>query len=664
MSLPRCWASRSLLAALFLVLGTASVAAQDAQSLFDEGMTAYRSGDFDTARSKFRQVVSAAPGHAEAVELLGESEDALLELLIAGGEFETFAREILSSASAQGPDVMRDADAAAQDAQAVFAEDLNTRHEAIFALGMKYGPFAAPPLVAALGGNNESQRLAAIYALSRMGSRVVVPLLAASRSGSEAVRMGVLHVFNVLGDVRTEARISDMAENDSSGMVRSLAASIRSNPSAPVGQHLEQAMAWFQGAGARGLSAVENYGVLWTIEGSRLTPYDVPTSVVALELAKHQYLRAQELGSAEASMRLAAVYAAEVAALGGLSASGEDVGAQAEAQKNALMTIPHASINDALHWAVDADQPMIAEALIAALDGPGGREWSGLRAALNSTQTGPRVAAAIALAHQSTFGREVVQTLAQAVGFEAIRSVHLMDSDVQRSAALAAALNAQGVTVIVSRTGAEGIANVRMAMTVDAFVISDPMPDFYARRVVEHVRGDPRFGETPIFVIGTADTQVDGAEIVESVDAATVIAAFAELDAERARYEATAAAAAMALAYAAHAGEAGLAIAALEAAAGRADAVAMPAMKALGYAASPSSSAVLQGVVADTGRSVAARVAAANAAANLHARGGASLDPQVFQAAMLEGDANLAAACARVLGVIGAGHLSASVAMQ
>lgn len=664
MSLPRCWAGRSLLAALFFVLGSVSTAAQDAQSLFDEGMSAYRSGNYDEARSKFRQVVAANPGHADAVALLGESEDALLELLVAGGEFETFAKEILAAASTGTREAMRDADAATQDAEAVFSEDLNTRNEAIFALGIKYGPFAAPPLVAALADAKESRRLAAIYALSRMGSRVVLPLMAASHSSNEQVRMGVLHVMNALGDTRTEARIADMAESDESGTVRSLAASIRSNGATPADQHAEQAHDWFHGHGGSGLSAVENYGVLWTIEGSRLTPYDVPVSVVAFELAKHHLLRSQELGRADAAMGLAVVYAAEVAALGGVGASGEDVDAQSAAQKNALLTIPHAAINDGLHWALDNGHPMIAEALIEALDGSGGRDWSGLRAALNSGQTGSRVAAAIALAHQNVYDAAVISALTEAVGYEAIRVVHIVDGNSQRAAELASALNGAGVTAVVSHGGGEGIANMRMALMVDAFVVSDPLPDSYARRVVEMVRGDVRFGSVPVFVLGNDDTAIDVAEVVESVDAATVVAAFGELDAERERYEVTAAAAARALAHAAFSGKAGAAVTALEGAVKRADSVATSALWALGRTGSASSADVIESVVADTNRSSAVRVAAANAAAQFHRQGGGALDAQVFQAAMLEGDAELASACARVLGVIGAGHLSASVAMQ
>jgi ActR/RegA family two-component response regulator len=660
MSFTRALTLRSLLAVLFLVVAAPSAAAQDPQELFNKGMAAYQAGDYEAARTAFRQVVAAAPDHAAAMAMLGSSEDFLLELLVAGGEFETFAREILASAASATREMVRDADAAAKDAEAVFSEDLNTRNEAIFALGIKYGPFAAPPLVAALGGNDQSRRLGAIYALSRMGSSVVLPLLAATHSSNEQVRMGVLHVLNGLGDPRANARIADMAATDESGKVQALAASIMTEGGDPAEMHLVQGENYYMGTGPLALSPVENYGVLWTIEGSRLTSYDVPHAVVSLELAKHEWLRAQELGHPMANNHLAVGYAAEIAALG----TGEDAAAMVAGQRNALLTIPHEAINEGLHWTVEVNQPMVAEALIRALDGPGGQAWSGFHAALAGASSNARIAAAIALAHQDVFETAVLDALAEGLGYEAIRVVHILDGDAARAATLADGLRKAGVTVTVADSGANGLANLRVAMNVDAFVVADPLPDYFAQRVITSIREVERYADTPILVIGNEETAVEGAEVVDAATAESVTAAFAELDEERVRYETVAQAAARALAHAAFDGRAASAVPALEKATGRADGIAISSLIALGYAANPSSARTLQSIVADGSRSTEVRVAAANACANLYTRSKASLDAQVFQAGVAEGDADLAGACARVLGLMGSGHLSAGVALQ
>ena len=56
-------------------------------------MASYRAGDFEAAIQNFRQVVSLAPDQLVALELLNDSQDALLELMVAGGEFESLLVE-------------------------------------------------------------------------------------------------------------------------------------------------------------------------------------------------------------------------------------------------------------------------------------------------------------------------------------------------------------------------------------------------------------------------------------------------------------------------------------------------------------------------------------------------------------------------------------------
>ena len=79
---------------LFSIFLTPALSAQDVQQVSGQGMASYRAGDFEEAIQSFRQVVSLAPDQVVALELLNDSQDALLELMVAGGEFETFALEI------------------------------------------------------------------------------------------------------------------------------------------------------------------------------------------------------------------------------------------------------------------------------------------------------------------------------------------------------------------------------------------------------------------------------------------------------------------------------------------------------------------------------------------------------------------------------------------
>jgi len=152
--------------------------------------------------------------------------------------------------------------------------------------------------------------------------------------------------------------------------------------------------------------------------------------------------------------------------------------------------------------------------------------------------------------------------------------------------------------------------------------------------------------------------------VVDSVDATTVMDSFADLDAQRQRYIAIATAAAKALAHASHDGQVGAATSAMMAALGRADSIAKYAAHGLGFSGDGSAAPALLAVVSNTSRSSEVRSAAAAALGNLYARSGVAVDTAALQSAMTEGDAALSAACARAIGVMGGGHLSAGVSVQ
>lgn len=662
MSLIRTSVLRLLVGATLFTVSATSANAQSSQQLLDQGMAAYHQGNYEAATAKFREIVASNPSNADALQMLHQSEDALLELLIEGGEFEAFAREILAAARSEGRETMRDLDAAATAAEGCFSDSYSDRANAIFALSQNFGPFGAVPLVSALGDANESRRLAAIYALSRMGSNMVLPVLAATHSTNTEVRLSSLHVLNALGDPRTMARVADMAANDADGSVQALANSVVAGMGGDAAQMLlEQGSHYFHHDMVRGLAPTENYGVLWTIDGRTLSPYDVPQNVVEMELAKHSLLRAMDLGAMGAEWRLGMVYASEVAVLKG---HGEALAEQMTAQNNALMTLSHSALDEALTHAVRGNRAAASEVLIAALDGAGGKAWNSFHEALQSPIPSISHSAAIALAHQGEYSADVTSNLAAALGLDAQRMVHIIDGNADRAGALADALMMAGVDVTLASDGATGLVNMHLGLNVDAFVIADPLSDLYAGRVVKSLRMDHRFGSTPVFVLGNDGTGDMDANVVDSVDAATIMGSFADLDAQRERYIAMAAAAAKALAHAAHDGQVGSATGALIGALGRDDSIAKYAAHGLGFSGDGSAAPALLAVVSNTSRSSEVRSAAASALGNLFARSGVAVDTAALQSAMTEGDAALSAACARAIGVMGGGHLSAGVSVQ
>ncbi len=646
--------ARSLLLAATLLLAPASsllAQGQDPEVIFLEGKHAFRNGDLEGALAKFREVVQLDPSHAAAYRMLTSSNDFLAQLMAEGGEFETFALDVLAAARDADAEARRDADAAAELAQVALNGSYAERSRAIFEGRQMYGPFFAPPLVAALADTSEDVRLNAYYALSRMGVDSLLPVMAASHSTNVDVRRGCVQVLLESGDARANARLADMAAHDEDGTVRTLAAAHGGGDAGML--HFQQGWACYAGDPVLGITELENHGVLWAVDGTELMPIDTHAALVPLELALHHFGRAAELG-VDSGAAMALAHAAEAAVL---RAAGDMEDAM-EAQVVAALSLGPAALDGGLGAALKKGDVASAAVLCEMLTGPSAAGSANLQAALGADAPVLRHAAAVALALSGDSSAAVVAQLGAGMRLEAVRVVHIVDADAARAGALASALDAQGIVALVAKDGVDGMVNASRGLPADAFVIGDPLPDYYARRLAKEIRRSSRYADTPMMVIDSGETgDVDGAEVVESVDAAAVVAAFGELDAERQSYLAAAASAAEAMAYlAANAPQAAAAATGdLVAALGREDAVAIPAMTALGHAGDASAAAALIGVIADSGRSSEARTAGARGLAGVLSRnpgaGAGAMD--ALKGAMGEGDAALARACAQAMGYLG-----------
>ncbi len=660
-------AHRLLLGAFLALIPAAPAAAQDAQELFRTGMAHYHNGDHEQAIAAFRQLVAMEPDQASAYTLLNSSQDQLMQLMVAGGEFETFARNLMEDASATAREAVRDQDSIAEVAERCFDQDDRVRSKAIFELGYRHGAFGAAPLIEALSDQRESRRLMAIYALTRIGAEMTQPVLAASWSNNPQTRSGCAIVLSGLNDGRAAGRLADMAANDENGGVRMLAAE-----AAPAGDVsdmvMQQGWSYLNQDPEYGLASVENYGVFWVADGVGVQGRDMPPTLVSLELAKRHFLRALELGHADSGVALATTYALEISALHAEVAAGnDDLQTVADHQTAAVLTLPTEILAQALAAAVAEARTDAALILVDLVGARAGSE-DALRATLeNARAANLRYAAAMALAEMGDHSGSVAATLAEATNLEALRVVHLIDPDRNRAMGLAEGLAKAGVVVIHGADGADGLIHANRSVLVDAFVIADPLPDLYARRVVKEIRKIDRFADTPIMVLGNEDTgDIDDAEVAEDADAQTILDGFGDLGIDRERFLATAAKAAQSLAGMAWvdssttAGVADGMVAAL----GREDAVAIPSAYVIGVSGSGAAADALASLIADDGRSSEARTAAASALANLIARTGAGVSADGILAAMEEGDAALSAACARVLGAGGYGHLSAAIEIE
>ncbi len=627
----------------------------EAQKLFDQGMAHFHNGDPQQAIAAFRKVIELAPDEAVAYQLLNQSQDKLLQLMTAGGEFETFAMEILEAASTASRDAMRDADAAADVAEGCFADDLASRSKAIFDLGHRFGPYGAMALIDSLGDQKESRRLAAIYALGRVGSDAFHPVLAATWSSDAQIRSSALMVLAELNDPRAAARIADLASNDTDGTVRKVAAQFAVKADAA---EMLYAQGWdyLDGDPAYGMAGTENYGTFFKADGSGITGVDMARALVPCELAKRSFARSLALGNADAAIALATAYATEV---GVLNAMGEDVADMANAQAASCLTLGTANLQAALVNAVAENKAGASMALVGMLKGTGSNE--ALQFALeNASSTELRFHAALALGSSGQANGPVVSALADAAGIDALRVVHLIDPSAERAARLASELGSQGIAVIRAEDGASGMINAHRSTLVDAFVIANPLPDLYASRVLKELRKDDRFADTPVLTFGAAGEEMDGAEYVADLTASAVTDAFGDLGVERERYLATAAAAAGLLSHLSMINpEAVSAVAGgMTDALGREDAVAIPAAGMIGRAGSAAQAEALMGLIADGNRSVEARTAAAKGLASMASRIDVSVSADGLADFVADSEAAFAQACARAYAALSGSPLA------
>ncbi|MCH2101329.1 MAG: HEAT repeat domain-containing protein [Planctomycetes bacterium] len=656
-------AYRLFFAALLAMLPAAPAFAQDAQKLFDQGMAHYYNGDHEAAIASFRQVVAQAPDQAVAYQLLNQSQDSLLQLMVAGGEYETFAKEVLASANEASREAMRDLDAAAEVAAGCFADDFATRSKAIFDLNFRFGPFGALPLIDELGSQSEGRRLNAIYALSRMGGEAAQPVMAATYSNNEQVRAGAVLVLAELNDARAAARVTDMATNDESGMVRKIAETYAADASAAEMLY-SQGWGYLDADPDYGLTGPENYGALFVADGSGVMAVDMLPSLVSCELAKREFLRSHELGNADAAIALAIAYGAEVSIL---TAAGEDYADVRNLQMASALTLGNEVLCAALVNAVAENRVGASRALVMMVDAENPNSAASLDYAMANARTADvRYGAAIAMAHGGNASEGVVGTLAEASTLDALRIVHLADPDDERAARLAGQLADQGIAVVRAQDGGSALINAYRSVIVDVFVVADPLPDLYASRVIKEIRKDERYSDTPFLVLGNDDSgDIEGAEILDSDDASAIVDAFGDLGADRERYLATAASAAQALAHlAANGASLGSNADQLDGALGREDAVAVPMARVIGLAGNSGSAEALMGLISDDSRSTEARAAAAKGLTTLAGRMDVSVNTDVLEALISDSDPALAMACARALAACGGAHLAATVGSE
>lgn len=627
----------------FLVAPTFAAPTSDAQDTFDEGIQLLRRGRDEEALHKFQSVLAMDLSNDEAYSLFKDTEASIwLEMLTADGDMETVTRRLMSMAKLRRTEQRDDAEAVRGLLRQLTGNDVAARMAATRQMSSDHGEYAVQYMLPSLGDQTDlDRRVLVMGALTSMGDDVVLPLCAALDTPNAFLRRNVAVTLGYIGDSRAAAHLAHLASGDADEGVKAAAAqALASCGGAANGAEFAFLVLGreYHLASTSVLRPYQYSDVVWSFSGGGLSATSVPRYLYNEELAKVAYYNALRVNAASrgAMAGLAGVYASEMQKISDQEASGMSVGGEAAQARAGMLAVAAAgsgAIDDALMAALKQGDQMAAVGLCRAVQSGLAVAGNGLMAALRDGDAGLRCEAALALTAQARSGAPSTAALAalgEAAGRDIVRVAAIIDGNFQRSAAAAAALEAQGMLVNQWDTGAKGLANLYRVPGLDVILIADRLDDLTTNQVITEIKASHTFGDTPIMILaqnGESATELYGdstSGILSDGDFSGVADALSDsLGRDRDRANDLSHRASTALASLAASGvDVSVALPGLIASlANRPDAVAIPALAAIGASGGQGAAAKAASLSADATRSDEAREAAAMACAAMFTRG-------------------------------------------
>ena len=650
--------------------------ADEVTDKFNEGVELLARGRDAEALLAFQRVLALDPSHEQAYELWKSTDHAVwLEILVKQGDFELVARRLMALAEQGKAERRNDPDEIKGLLARLRGDDVIERRTATRELSALHGQYAVPFMLPTLADRgNEDRRVIYMHTLTEMDTDVVVPLVEALSSDEAYLRRNVALTLGFIGDSRAAGMLAWMAANDADGAAQAAA----SEALAKIG-HSGGALGAFLAAGNdyhtrnQNVLAPHMYSdVVWSWGEGGLSAREIPRDIYGDEMAKRSYARALMVdpGSLDARAGLARSYAVQIAKLEALAEAGQDVEelkAEVDQGHMSVLLAGSDALDAALTTAAQSGDVQSGIALARVLGDVATSATPGLNAALGSAEASLRAEAALALADvalrsNGMVGADVISALADAAGREVVRIIFVVDGDAARAAAVSSGLESQGISAHAFGSAANALAMLHRVPGVDAVLVADSLPDLTTDQVIDDMRSDPRFENTPILVL-TANAEQAGELYGESTSglvtdpadlSAVEEALSGGLDGDRAQANMLAAEAAEKLADLAVSGkDISAALAPLASTlAGRPDDVILPAMHALHVSGGADQVAALIGVLADGDRSDDARVGAGQAAGAIFSRGADGQGSIETLTAVMTSEASLAVkkAAAQALG--------------
>jgi HEAT repeat protein len=529
-------AGRRVSVAASLVVGLAAglaggrAYAQDASKihqLYEEGVKALESQNYEAALAKFKAMFQEDPSQAQVIDLIRTTESKhFWRMMSKGGEYEMAAKRLLSLGHQGMVERSRDPEAIRPLVdKAVGAPDLLDRRAATRELASKHGQFAVPFLVKYLGSNDTDERVHAIMVLESIGIEAVLPLVEVLHSPDALVRQNAVVVLRRLVDPRAYPILNYLAQSKdqpeqvraaASAAVASLADVAGVKGMKPEEAFLQVARGYYRKA-PEVLRDLGGTYTLWKWEEGQLKSQDVPRLMYHLRLAEKacDMAVAANPDSAQARGLLAIIYAGQQVALANAGQEFRD--SEAGKAETARLAMADAAIRSqgapillaALGLSLEWGDTEVATAILRTLPTFSGQVSldgkSNLVAALGAPdQVIQREAAlcVIRLQPKAAFPRcdLVVPLAADAVSLGSVRQVLIVEPDTKVAVQLQTELNAAGLNAVVARDGAEGLVRSKQ-VSFDAVLVSNSLKDIMAQQVVNDIRRDARTRGLPVLVV-------------------------------------------------------------------------------------------------------------------------------------------------------------------
>ena len=665
-----------LVAFTALSMGAMAAPVQDIDQDFRQGVELLRRGKDVAALAKFSSVLAADPSHEQAYELWKTTDHQIwLDLLVKGGQYELVAKRMMGLAEISRNERSDDQDVIRDLLDGVESDDVLARRRALRELSANHGEYAVQYMLHGLGDQNDDEkRVKYMHALTEMSTDVVLPLVAALKTKDNYLRRNIALTLGHIGDPRAAAALTFTADFDNDiGVQQAARSAAKKCGSAGDAHALFLALGDDYHAGrASVLRAMDYSDVVWSFKNG-LVATPCSRSVYADELSKNAFHGALQASpdSLAARAGIARAYISQSATVSGLAEQGADVGSLADQLAEGVLavnTLGTDAIDLSLTWCTRGNDSATGAAACKILGQMATGSTSGLQRALVSGDGALRSEAAVALGQiayreGTAISNMTIDALGEAVGREVLRIGVVIDSDESRGTAVASALTNAGMMAHHWKTGASGVSLLHRVPGVDVIVVAETLSDLTADQVLDEVARDDRTANVPVVMI-TSD--VDAASdawgdrcaafITGAGDVGAIDGVLADtMNEDRTRANDVAARAAETIKVLAQAGrDLSGAIGGVSAAlVGRPDEVTIPAIDALAALGGANHLSAITGVIGDSNRSDAVRIAAAGALGDIATR--TKLKPAgealATLAAVLSSDASIGVRQATSLGL-------------